>query len=368
MPEDRSTQFKDFEQLTLASQLEHLTQALESHPAIELIQLCAPGRDPAPLAWLSRQLLERGWFCDDGHQEWFAAFLIGLPETAVNKLLKAMVATPLAGKDSSSGERRQSLCQVLLRALRLVPLTALSSMCLIDRTLKHHFPEERESHLNQLFDEIESQIRSGQPEAIPLSLLAQMTSTAVASLEEIAASIDDRCLSLFQSHRKHLAQEAIQILEDAPKAVSQANAEDLLARRVYTDPGHFLIELLQNAEDSGAKVWRVLCDRDKMVIWHDGIPFDTRDLVGITSIGQTTKRKQQIGFFGVGFKSVYEVTDRPQIYSDVYNFEIADVSIPKLLAQRPSYLPSSGTAVVLPLRGNLDDERSPKALFEKARR
>jgi len=365
MPEDRSTQFKDFEQLTLSSQLEHLTQALESHPAIELIQLCAPGRDPAPLSWLSRQLLERGWFRDNGHQEWFAAFLIELPETAVNKLLKAMVATPPAGDELSSGEWRQSLCQVLLRSLRLVPLTALSSMCLIDRTLKHHFPEERESHLNQLFQEIESQIRSGQPEAIPLSLLAQMTSTAVARLEEIAASVDERCLALFQSHRKHLAQEAIQILEDAPKAVSQSNAEDLLARRVYTDPGHFLIELLQNAEDSGAKVWRVVCDRDKMVIWHDGIPFDTRDLVGITSIGQTTKRKQQIGFFGVGFKSVYEVTDRPQIYSDVYNFEIADVSIPKLLAQRPSYLPSSGTAVVLPLRGNLDDERSPNALFEK---
>ncbi len=362
MLENRLAQIKDFEQLTLSSQLEHLAQALDAHPAFDLIQLCAPIRDPAPLAWLSRQLLERGWLCDQSNQDWFANFLIGLPETAVDKLLKAMVA-PLTGAETC--DRRQSLCQMLLRALRVVPLKALSSMCLIDRTLKHHFPDERDSHLNLIFNEIETQIKAGQPESVPLSFLAQMTSTAVMKLEDTAALVNERCLSSFQSHRKHLAQEAIQILEDAPKAVSQANAEDLLARRVYTDPGHFLIELLQNAEDSGAKVWRVLCDRDKMVIWHDGIPFDTRDLVGITSIGQTTKRKQQIGFFGVGFKSVYEVTDRPQIYSDVYNFEIADVSIPKLLSQRPSYLPASGTAVVLPLRANLDDERSPVSLFEK---
>ena len=64
-----------------------------------------------------------------------------------------------------------------------------------------------------------------------------------------------------------------------------------------------------------------------------------RDLVGVTSIGQTTKRKQQIGFFGVGFKSVYEVTERPQVYSDVYEFEIADVSIPRALRRRPSLCP-----------------------------
>ena len=35
-----------------------------------------------------------------------------------------------------------------------------------------------------------------------------------------------------------------------------------------------------------------------MTAWHDGAPFDARDVVGVLSIGQTTKSKDQIGFFG----------------------------------------------------------------------
>ena len=94
--------------------------------------------------------------------------------------------------------------------------------------------------------------------------------------------------------------------------------------------------------------------------------FDARDVVGVCSIGQTTKRKDQIGFFGVGFKSVYEVTDRPQIFSDVYQFEIADVSIPKVLRQRPTDLPAGGTLLILPLVKAEDPVRSPAAMFKKA--
>ena len=155
----------------------------------------------------------------------------------------------------------------------------------------------------------------------------------------------------------------------APKAVSQANAEELLSKRVYTDPGHFLVELLQNAEDAGRGAVFGFSFDAATGSWCGTTvkPFDTRDVVGVTSIGQTTKRKQQIGFFGVGFKSVYEVTDRPQIYSDVYRFEIADVSIPKSLSSRPADVPEDGTVLVLPLRDPDDAERSPAALFRKAR-
>lgn len=352
---------EDFELLTLACQLDHLTKEIERQPAFDLIRLCAPIRDPAPLAWLSRRLLERNWFGDEGNRRWFAEFLVALPETTVDKLLKSLTSPPV------EYDWHGSLCDLTLKALQVVPLRALSSMCLLDRTMKHHFPAEREQHLNRIFDEIAELLSAGSVDAIPVALLAQMSALQVINLEGLARDGGEANLAAFRRVRKKLAEQAIQVLEDAPKAVSQANAEDLLARRVYTDPGHFLIELLQNAEDAGAKSWRVVFDKDKLIVWHDGIPFDTRDVVGITSIGQTTKRKQQIGFFGVGFKSVYEITERPQIYSDVYCFEIADVSIPKLLAQRPDYLPPDGTAVVLPLRGHLDEERGPKALYEKGK-
>jgi len=122
-------------------------------------------------------------------------------------------------------------------------------------------------------------------DASPLRiLLAIGPGTALASLRAIAADAGPTTLAAFDAARARLASEAIAVLGSAPKAVSQANAEDLLARRVYTDPGYFLIELLQNAEDAAARTWRVVFDRTRIVVWHDGHPFDARDFVGVLPI------------------------------------------------------------------------------------
>ncbi|MBX9668673.1 MAG: hypothetical protein K2X93_13690 [Candidatus Obscuribacterales bacterium] len=361
MIEDRLIEsIEQFEILPLSSQLDHLATEIKREVApVELIALCRPLRDPAPLAWLSRQLLENSWLSDDANRLWFAEFLVKLPDSSVDKILKALAQSPL---DDALGTSYSAL---LLAALRIVPLSELSTMCLLDRSAKNFCPDSRDQHLNELYTQVQDLLKSGSVCDIPPRTLAQLPGNSISNLEQLAQSISTQCYEDLRKVKAELAESAIEVLSNAPKAVSQANAEDLLARRVYTDPGHFLIELLQNAEDAGAKQWKVIFESDKVIVWHDGAVFDTRDLVGITSIGQTTKRKQQIGFFGVGFKSVYEVTDRPQVYSDVYCFEIADVSIPKLLGHRPPFVPPDGTAVVLPLRKSLDAARSPLALYEQ---
>ncbi len=348
-----------FAAMPLDEQLAHLGQALPAGGAQGLLEMCALVRDHAPLAWLCRALLREGWFADARQRGWFARFLIERHETAVHKILKELV-----GAEGTPPASREHLRDTLLEALRIVPLPRLSSMCLLDRTLKHNWPEARDAHVAGVIERCGELLRQGRIEAVAVDLLAQVPASATEALRQIAAGAG--VAEGFEARRRELAEAAIRVLGDAPKAVSQANAEELLSRRVYTDPGHFLIELLQNAEDSGATIWRVAFERDRVVVWHDGLPFDARDLVGVTSIGQTTKRKQQIGFFGVGFKSVYEITDRPRIYSDVYRFEIADVSIPKLLAERPADLPPGGTTLVLPLRDPADAARSPSALYKKA--
>ena len=140
----------------------------------------------------------------------------------------------------------------------------------------------------------------------------------------------------------------IRALATAPKSLSQAHAEELLSRRVYADPGHFFFELLQNADDAEAASFSIRVSDDRVVVEHDGEPFSLRDLVGVLSVGQTTKRADQIGFFGVGFKSVYEITERPRIYSGALAFEIAHVSIPRAVAARERQ--PSRTRLVLPYR------------------
>ena len=155
---------------------------------------------------------------------------------------------------------------------------------------------------------------------------------------------------------------AVDALARAPKSISQANAETLLARRVYADPGHFLFELLQNADDAGATEWSARVEADRAVIANDGAPFSFLDLVGVLSIGLTTKAAQQIGFFGVGFKSVYEVCERPRIHSGAFDVEIAHVSIPRVLATRPTDMDAGSTALVLPFSDAVDAD----ALFRRA--
>ena len=357
----------EFAALPLAAQVKTLDRELKRGEPRHLLKLSASLRDHAPLAYLSAKLLANKWLGEPENRDWFARFLVKEEETAVDKVIKALAEKArevLLAKKRSADTLHEHLCYTIVKALQVVPISHLSSLCLLDRALKHNFPEARIKHVANTRKLCIDALKRGDLEPVTIDRLAHVRAEAIPELRKAAKGAG--VLKEFDERRKELAHRTIDVIGNAPKAVSQANAEELLAKRVYTDPGHFLIELLQNAEDSGAKTWKLIFDAGRIVVWHDGTDFDARDVVGVCSIGQTTKRKDQIGFFGVGFKSVYEVTNRPQIYSDVYQFEIADVSIPKVLRQRPKDLPEGGTLLVLPLVNADDPVRSPKAMFKKA--
>lgn len=95
--------------------------------------------------------------------------------------------------------------------------------------------------------------------------------------------------------------------------------------RLYSDRTHFIFELLQNAEDAGAK--KVLFDlyRDKIIVKHDAARvFDEEDVKGVCGVGEGTKEEDlnTIGTFGIGFKSVYAYTTSPEIHSGQEHFRI----------------------------------------------
>jgi hypothetical protein len=101
---------------------------------------------------------------------------------------------------------------------------------------------------------------------------------------------------------------------------------------IYSTRTHFIFEILQNAEDALSR--RLLSSpsgyvgfhlhQDRLEIYHNGKPFDDRDIVGICGIGEGTKTGDytQIGKFGIGFKSVYAYSFFPQIHSEDEHFEI----------------------------------------------
>lgn len=106
--------------------------------------------------------------------------------------------------------------------------------------------------------------------------------------------------------------------------------EALLAGH-YSESNHFVYELLQNAEDEKADRVVIEYYDDKLVFYHNGIPFDENDVRGVSSMLMGTKDRnsaQTIGRFGMGFKSVFKYTYQPEIYSDEEAFRIENYLLP----------------------------------------
>ena len=137
----------------------------------------------------------------------------------------------------------------------------------------------------------------------------------------------------------------------------------------YSDKAHFIYELLQNADDAGATFVRLELRSDGLVFRHNGKkPFTVSNpeteeedhkvgrlghVNAITSIGMSQKmfekgEANQIGKFGVGFKSVFQYADTPHIYDDNIQFKITSRIVPTLITQDFPGRNASETVFVLP--------------------
>ncbi|XP_026867820.2 sacsin isoform X1 [Electrophorus electricus] len=108
--------------------------------------------------------------------------------------------------------------------------------------------------------------------------------------------------------------------------------KDILRR--YPEGGQILKELIQNAEDAGATEVKFLYDETEygvdllwshdmaqyqgaaLYVYNDAV-FTAEDWNGIQEIARSRKREDplKVGRFGIGFNSVYHITDVPSIFS-----------------------------------------------------
>lgn len=133
---------------------------------------------------------------------------------------------------------------------------------------------------------------------------------------------------------------------------------DMLLANRYDDPNHFIFELLQNAEDAlkkrgqwdGSRSVKFSVDSNALMLSHSGKPFDEADVHGVCGIGESTKELTDIGRFGIGFKSVYAFTDRPEIHSGQEHFAIESYVWPKAVEELD--IPQEETQIIIPFREN----------------
>lgn len=124
-------------------------------------------------------------------------------------------------------------------------------------------------------------------------------------------------------------------MEIAEKILEKQNKDGMLRRaleriiQLYTDKSHFVYELLQNAEDAGAHSIKFIQYPKQLVVLHDGKPFTEKNLQGLCDIGKSDKVDDlnQIGEFGVGFKSVFGICEKVRLYSSPENYTGSNKSI-----------------------------------------
>lgn len=158
-----------------------------------------------------------------------------------------------------------------------------------------------------------------------------------------------------------------QIRADKEKERSEDrdNLLSLTSHSLYGEKIHYALELIQNAEDEKSESITFIFSNDDVTVVNDGKSFDKKDVWRICSVKSGGKKKK-IGFFGIGFKSVFNITKSPRIISGEFNFEIEGYVYPKALKSLPEsikeyYKPEKGAIFVLPYYPELS---TPAELIE----
>ncbi|XP_078599079.1 uncharacterized protein LOC144874602 isoform X2 [Branchiostoma floridae x Branchiostoma japonicum] len=100
-----------------------------------------------------------------------------------------------------------------------------------------------------------------------------------------------------------------------------------LSKELYTKDTHFVLELVQNADDNDyeADVSATLVfvvEREKVTVLNNEAGFQEANIRALCDVGNSTKGKHKFGYIGhkgIGFKSVFRVSDKPEVHSLGYH-------------------------------------------------
>uniref|UniRef100_A0A8C4TJJ4 Wu:fj29h11 n=1 Tax=Erpetoichthys calabaricus TaxID=27687 RepID=A0A8C4TJJ4_ERPCA len=142
-----------------------------------------------------------------------------------------------------------------------------------------------------------------------------------------------------------------------------------LSKELYSKDTHFVLELIQNADDNmypeDSSVHPSLLfvvEKGCISVLNNECGFEENNIRAICDVGRSTKGKHKYGYIGqkgIGFKSVFKVTDCPEIHSNGFHICFDKTSgpmgyiLPHWLVNDKSLtmeIPDWTTKIVLPLR------------------
>ncbi|KAL4591072.1 hypothetical protein LXL04_004020 [Taraxacum kok-saghyz] len=110
-----------------------------------------------------------------------------------------------------------------------------------------------------------------------------------------------------------------------------------LSQELYSQDSHFLLELVQNADDNVypcevEPTLTFILQEGGVIVLNNEQGFSVENIKALCDVGNSTKKEPSAGYIGkkgIGFKSVFRVTDAPEIHSNGFHikFDISEGQI-----------------------------------------
>lgn len=203
---------------------------------------------------------------------------------------------------------------------------------------------------------------SEEPSAVPL---VDIRSPGKASKEEG----DPTPKEIIENIRQDEYMLGLDLSEKAQRAAKNLwrkldGALRLLSQDLYSTDTHFILELIQNADDNGygpgvVPEVAIRLSPTRLQVANNELGFTESNVRALCSVGESTKAKKSgfIGEKGIGFKSVFTVSDIPEVHSNGFHFRFDRSSPEELLGYvvphwcDPDATISKGlTTIVLPAK------------------
>ncbi|KAK3589090.1 hypothetical protein CHS0354_017428 [Potamilus streckersoni] len=157
--------------------------------------------------------------------------------------------------------------------------------------------------------------------------------------EEEVTEEQDPCLTLINEIRRDEFGIGVELNEDG-KRLMQVQQErlgrslDRLSKDLYSKDTHFVLELVQNADDNNypdeilsgendaCPSARFIINEKYVMVLNNECGFREKDIRALCDVGRSTKGKHKYGYIGqkgIGFKSVFRVTNCPEVHSNGYH-------------------------------------------------
>ncbi|KAI3791105.1 hypothetical protein L2E82_04710 [Cichorium intybus] len=102
-----------------------------------------------------------------------------------------------------------------------------------------------------------------------------------------------------------------------------------LSQELYSQDSHFLLELVQNADDNVyprnvEPTLTFILEEKSIIVMNNEVGFSGENIRALCDVGNSTKKASNAGYIGkkgIGFKSVFRVTDAPEIHSNGFHIK-----------------------------------------------